>query len=235
MNRLREKESGFTLIELLAVIAIMAILLVAAVPAYNSFKQKGLQGPVTQLMGTLRLARQYAITHRQYVYVVFPDDSDTYSPPIEVEKAFRSYAVLAMTNQTPAGFQYVTDWKYLPKGVVFYDPDDVSAKANIIFHKNTVSPIKFPFPSDDTSFAIKHRIMPAVLFKPNGRAYRYMGNVWSDNAVQTDIIPTEGMVFVDTGAGNVLSVTNLLGANALTYPIRVFNKTGQIDYKRTRT
>ena len=224
------------MIELLAVIVIMAVLLAAAMPAFNSFKQKGIQGPVLQLMSTLRLARQYAITHRQYVYVVFPDNSEIYQPAAEVSKAFRSYAVLAMTNQVSSNFTYVSDWKYLPKGVCFYDPSDAPSegKSFILCHSATVSRIRFPFPSEQTTNSVKDRIMPAVLFKPNGRAYRYTGSYWVDSAIHTEIIPTDGTILDDISAGTVLSNINLLGSNALSYPIRIFSKTGQIDYKRTK-
>ena len=226
MSQLWGKKNGFTLVELLAVIAIMAILLIAAVPAFNSFKQKGIQGPVTQLMSTLRLARQYAVTHRQWVYVVFPDDTEVYNPPGEVSKAFRSYAVLAVTNQWATNYMYVSEWKYLPKGVCFYKPNASEDSCNI-FHENAISSNRYPFPSDLSG---KDRKMPAVLFKPNGHGYGY-GASWSDFSVSW-IIMTEGFIFIDTNAGAVLSSTNLSGTDTLEHPIRIYNKTGQIDYKR---
>ena len=113
---------GFTLIELLAVVAIMAIILGIALPAFDAFKQRGTQAAIPQLMSTLRLARQYAITHRQDVYVVFPDRScsPAYSPAGEVTKALCSYAVIT-SNRANNRFEYVTEWKYLPKGIYFDD------------------------------------------------------------------------------------------------------------------
>ena len=97
----------------------MAIILGIALPAFDAFKQRGTQAAIPQLMSTLRLARQYAITHRQDVYVVFPDrSSPAYSPAGEVTKALCSYAVIA-SNRANDRFEYVTEWKYLPKGVYF--------------------------------------------------------------------------------------------------------------------
>src|SRR5437867_3757142 len=64
---------AFTLIELLTVIVIVGIILAVGIPAFtNLMKSSGLTTATRQVANTMTLARQYAITKRTKVYVVFP-------------------------------------------------------------------------------------------------------------------------------------------------------------------
>jgi len=105
--------AGFTLVELLAVVAIMAILMVIALPAFHLFAKKDIDTAAAELRATLRLARQYAVTRRQEVFVVFPTADDPAPSEEDVDKLLRSYAVLALTNDSPEQYEYVTEWHYL--------------------------------------------------------------------------------------------------------------------------
>lgn len=211
--------SGFTLIELLAVIAIMAIILAVALPAFDAFKQRGTEAAIPHLMSTLRLARQYAITHRQDVYVVFPDRRlPAYAPKQEVKKALCSYAVIT-SNRANECFEYVTAWKYLPQGIFF---DDDATMAENVFLSHDAALTDFPFPNDVGG----SRNLCSVQFRPNGRAYRISGSGWSDGLV-TWIPLTSAYMDVNTNAGTVTTFSNLL--MNVTNIIRIRNKTGQID------
>ena len=214
------RKSGFTLIELLAVVGIMALILVIALPAFDAFKLRGTQTAIPQINSTLRLARQYAITHRQDVYVVFPDGRSAYSPPGEVNKALCSYAVIASNRAT--GFEYVTEWKYLPKGVFFYPNTSISTASvfNSCGALNNLT--SFPFPNDRDA----NRDLCAVKFRPNGRAYVLTKSKDSWTHFGYTWIPvTAGYVEVDTNAGRIISSPIVLSDTNI---IKIANMTGQI-------
>jgi prepilin-type N-terminal cleavage/methylation domain-containing protein len=104
---------GFTIVELLVVVALMAIMLGLAVPAFQGAgRGQKLQTAIFQLNTSMNLARQMAITTRQDVHVVFPDDSINYSSNT-VHLAFSAYAIVGERD----GF--IGDWRVLPRGVVF--------------------------------------------------------------------------------------------------------------------
>jgi prepilin-type N-terminal cleavage/methylation domain-containing protein len=218
-SRAGSRSRGFTLIELLAVVAIMAIILGIALPAFNAFKQRGTQAAIPQLMSTLRLARQYAITHRQDVYVVFPDRRDYYSPAGEVTKALCSYAVIA-SNRATDRLEYVTEWKYLPKGAYFLDDENISTSS--VFNSHNGSLTSFPFPGDTGT----NRILCAVLFRPNGRAFLANSTTWSCFGY-TWIPLTSAYVEIDTNAGKVVNYTVLSTTNI----VRIANMSGQIEIR----
>ena len=121
--------------ELLVVIAIMAIIMGITVPAFNTMgKGSGMRGAISQLRSTISLSRQWAITHRQPVYIIFPDFdlTDFHGDAQEFEKACKAYAVYAITNNAKiedndisALGEYITDWKFLPKDVVFLNDEDI--------------------------------------------------------------------------------------------------------------
>ena len=164
---------GFTLIELLAVVAIMTIIIVAAVPMFQSMGKRDLGSAATQLRATLRLARQYAVTRRQNIYVVFPDNSSDCAAS-DIDKLLRSYAVIAQTNAAPPGYEYITDWKYLPQGNYL---DDSQSNSGSVFKLTYVTPFGFPFPTTSGSA----RNMPHICFRPNGRPYAWGGITWGNN------------------------------------------------------
>jgi len=164
--------AGFTLVELLAVVAIMAILMVIALPAFHLFAKKDIDTAAAELRATLRLARQYAVTRRQEVFVVFPTADDPAPSEEDVDKLLRSYAVLALTNDSPEQYEYVTEWHYLPQGIYFDDDDTLTGSA---FR----DAYDFPFPDEKAPFYP----MGAVKFTPRGWTYRYWDGEWHNEDV----------------------------------------------------
>jgi Tfp pilus assembly protein FimT len=106
---------AFTLIELLGVIVVMGIVFAVGLPAFYRFsKSAALPAASRQLTGTLRLARQYAITHREHTFVVFPFSQTTSM----AERRYTSYSVVSR-NGNSGPVAYVNKWEKLPNGVVF--------------------------------------------------------------------------------------------------------------------
>src|SRR6266446_9375231 len=62
---------AFTLIELLVVISIVGLLAGLAVPVVNNFKPNVVAGATRQLLDDVARARQYAISQRNTVFMVF--------------------------------------------------------------------------------------------------------------------------------------------------------------------
>jgi prepilin-type N-terminal cleavage/methylation domain-containing protein len=153
----RHLQRGFTLIELLIVVAVMAVLLLLTLPAFLDIgRGSKMESAVSQLHATINLARQWAITHRETVHIIFPDDwSQVYSglSTNDYKKALRSYAVYTPSKG------YITEWRYLPSGVFFVDTynslnlgirgnnsginTNISATVNV-FSSNNLTNLPFP-------------------------------------------------------------------------------------------
>ena len=202
----RAGKCGFTLIELLVVVTIIGILFAVAMPIFENAGKRDPARAAFQVMGVLRLARQHAISKRQWTMVVFPNrDGGVYNGADgnDLDKCLRGYAVIAATNNLdgenkfdPAfrdprvsdmQLEFVSDWKYLPDGIYF--DDDPNLQNNWIFGADAGGVVtytkQFKFPIDPARPNDLIRPMGAVMFKPNGRAYTMhdssgKGNFWQD-------------------------------------------------------
>lgn len=156
---------GFTLIEMLAVVAVIGLLLVVTMPAFNSMmSSSGIQTAVAKLRSTLGLARQWAITKHTKVYVVFPDDNAVSGVSQHKDKAFRAFAVYAVTNRSNGTGEYISEWVYLPPKLVF---DDV-VRTQSVYDVEVVTNDFWPDSAANVA-------MPTISFTPNGRPTKVTG------------------------------------------------------------
>ncbi len=134
------RPSAFTLIELLMVIAIIGILGAIALPSLKNFRaQDALAASTRQLLDDVARARQYAISQRTTVYMVFcpsnfwsdPNYAALYAqlPQTERDKIPKLYdkqlvgynfVTRRSVGEQPGGSspQYLSRWRTLPEGAI---------------------------------------------------------------------------------------------------------------------
>lgn len=133
------RQSAFTLVELLMVIAIIGILSAIAMPSLKNLRaQDALAASTRQLLDDIARARQYALSQRTTVYMVFcPSNfwdgasaaAFTSLPATEVERAKRLYdkqlVAYAFVTLRSVGEQpgrssphYLSGWRVLPDGAI---------------------------------------------------------------------------------------------------------------------
>lgn len=147
----RHARRGFTLVELLVVVGLMAVILTLTVS--NFMMSSGgakVQSAIMQLKSNLSLARQYALTRRETIYMVFAEPT-TVNP----EMAYKAYNVWSSRENA-----FLGNWIALPEGTYFNWTTNSTSGINV-FWTNAVC-----------RFAVTNLSANAVAafsFLPNGR------------------------------------------------------------------
>ena len=189
--RNRGSRSGITVLELLVVIAIIVLLSAVALPAIKGLTRSNLITSANrQLLDTIALARQRAISERTWVHIIFVPpsvvtaDFSAASPKdrklAEHLKggAYTSFALFAerTVGDQPGQphYRYLSSWHTLPEGVFIADWE---FNSNLGLNQwlslaDTNRPFQFamfPFPSSTgTSNLLAH-----IAFDPQGRLLKY--------------------------------------------------------------
>jgi prepilin-type N-terminal cleavage/methylation domain-containing protein len=107
----KSAKTGFTLTELLVTVGIMAVVITLTIPAFTGLGRGAkMDSALSGLKSTFSLARQWAITHRDTVYVVFPAGRVRTGYGIA---ALRTYMVFSETEQ-----DYISEPTQLPEGII---------------------------------------------------------------------------------------------------------------------
>ncbi len=208
----RRGPAAFTLIELMAVVVIISMLLVLATVMFRGMLQSASsKGAITTLNTTLALARQYAITHRDTVCVVFINDAKgafNGANRGHMDKALRAYNVYSMKEKA-----YLRDWVYLPPGMIFdskYGPTK-----NVFNDEKRLARI-----ADTNIDPPPWGEWPSIKFRPTGQMDETM-------SVDPEIYIRDGFLPMNTNNGTFSDpVTN---ANKSTvWGVQVFRLTGQV-------
>ena|SRR3989442_3656753 len=173
---------AFTLMELLVVMGIIALLAVVSLPAIRGIsKSNAMAAANRQLLDDIALARQYAISTRSEVYMLFAPPLDVFWPSernnlltlwsttnqqLVLHIQATAYALLSIhaVGDQPGqqSYRYLTSWRSLPEGV-FIPP---SKFTNTV---NGVAPFLFsatvPFPAVGPPFKVRAFY---VKFSPEG-------------------------------------------------------------------
>ena len=169
MNRLKRKH--FTIMELMGVLIIMGLLMTMTFKADLFSGGAGTNIGMQMLSTQLRLARQYAITHRERVAVLIPakefdqswDTGDTSDMTFR-SKSFRTCIV--DRSNTFEEFVPNTNWGYLPTGAIVLETGEPNDAVHASPKTTSVTDVPF-FTSNPRDPAEAHAVR-AVIYKEDG-------------------------------------------------------------------
>ena len=215
--------TAFTLVELLVVIGIMGALLAVTVIAFEGVGRGAkMRAALMTLKADLSLARQYAITDRQLVFVVFPDERvDFQNNPHLGQLRYAGYFICTTARWS----RQLAQWRQLPTGIIFdrttVPPGNYPSWGyrNVFVLSDAESVTNFsvlPFPV--VSSNLVEQTVPVFRFHPNGRLQH--------GPITPTVFLTEGSVRYDPSNGRLLDY--LKQPNAPVYMVEVRPLTGRV-------
>ncbi len=176
----------FTLIELMVVIGIMIIILSLSAPAFRKLAMGSSVDIAARMVSSqLMLARAEAISRRECIAVVMPDNNfskDSNDTSVYPFTAFRSAIVTDNNNGTYTFKEWVpnTNWSFLPTGAIIRgvrndSPNGLSfANGNYSYTSSPYQTGSYETISDSASLPMVHgktnSNVPCVIFKKTGKA-----------------------------------------------------------------
>jgi uncharacterized protein (TIGR02596 family) len=168
---------GFTLIELIVVLAVGAIILTLSVPALNSvFSATSVTAAANQVLGTLTLARQYAMTHDRTVAVYFFKYASTANNLPAAYRGIQAWELNVSAASTPTAATLVatvpvTKFSSLGARTVLNENFSTVLNSSASYNPNGASSASSPVaPAPALSVAGVSSTTPymAFLFRPDG-------------------------------------------------------------------
>jgi Tfp pilus assembly protein FimT len=222
---MKTKIGVFTLVELLVVMAITALLLYIAMPAFEKMaKGGGVELAARNAYNHLSLARDHAITNRQYVAVLFPMKGSTDYPSSGVPSDYYNSAYRAcVVNSSNVFKRWIPgeSWQKLPTGVIVLDVgndngddpvNNAAERNNGIAAAALAAGVNF----SDISGGSAVNDVAAIVFKPTGKIA----------GLQRYVEIGEGKH--DPAAPNEIVITNKAAASLVT--VKVDQWTGRVSY-----
>jgi Tfp pilus assembly protein FimT len=158
--------------------AIMALLFYISMPAFEKLaKGYGLEGAAGQMAGSLKLARDKAITEKQYVALLLPHrNAPGGGGGIPSDYIHRAYRMAYVTRVTSSNYTFVCwipgyQWEFLPTGSAILEAD--SDYKNGAGDTETIDAFTSPFKVNSVDFSdisgpSSVNDVLAVVFQPTG-------------------------------------------------------------------
>jgi type II secretory pathway pseudopilin PulG len=157
---------SFTLIEILTVVTITVLLMMLALPAFEKMTVgTGVDAAARAVGGQLRLARQYAITNREYVAVLLPGAETVGDTDYSDRRYVAFRACIVDSSDVFQDWIPNTKWEFVPIGAVIPQvsgASDLDDPYNHLSADNATTIASVP----DADAGIEIR---AIMFAPSGK------------------------------------------------------------------
>lgn len=129
MTRRSDIKNGFTLIELMVVMAIIVILILVAVPSIKAItKGNGVVQSNNMIRAALANARAAAISQHRPAGVIFFEETNQYSNPVNRNQTAMQLMIQDPTQSSGTQFMYYSkERQYLPSGLAVATLSDDNA------------------------------------------------------------------------------------------------------------
>ncbi len=159
----------FTLIEILTVVTITIMLMMLAMPAFEKMTiGTGVDAAARAVGAQIRLARQYAITNREYVAVLLPGAAGSATELEDKEySAFRCCVV--DSNRVFQDWIPNTKWEFIPAGAIVAEVDSDKETINTGYTPADGTYTTVTAIDEDGDSITDYSGVRAIVFAPSGK------------------------------------------------------------------